>query len=385
MLILEKPFVSDTLVRCAIENGLPVLRNEMSESLVAKGHKLSLYNDSDFVAEYNKRGRLYSMSENGLGWINANIRNQEFLDKITLLKDKAVFRKICASLYPDFFFCEKEVRDLGKIDVETLRFPLVLKPSVGFLSIGVYVVRDAEEWRKAVADIERTFSSASRQFPEFVVGSSRFLIEEYIKGEEFAVDAYFDAESKPFILNIYDHKFANEADTSDRLYCSSRALYDEYEQTFMQFLVSINEKVGLRNFPIHIEFRYDGKKAVPIEINPLRFAGFCLNELQTHISGVHPIISYFNNLHINKEEMWKGKEKDTYSFLLLERPAGYGNDMIFNEKKFRDEFMDVLELRPINDSNVSAAASAFIRTDKAHEAEFERILTLDMRDFMIRR
>lgn len=114
MLILEKPFVSDTLVRCAIENDLPVLRNEMSELLVAKGHKLSLYNDSDFVAEYNKRGRLYSMSENGLGWINANIRNQEFLDKITLLKDKTVFRKICASLYPDFFFCEKEVRDLGK-------------------------------------------------------------------------------------------------------------------------------------------------------------------------------------------------------------------------------------------------------------------------------
>ena len=53
----------------------------------------------------------------------------------------------------------------------------------------------------------------------------------------------------------------------------------------------------------------------------MRFAGFCLNELQTHITGIHPVVAYLENIHISKEEMWKGRENDTYSFLVLERPA----------------------------------------------------------------
>lgn len=214
-------------------------------------------------------------------------------------------------------------------------------------------------------------------------GTQKFLIEEYIKGEEYAVDTYFDENGNPTILNIFHHRFANESDTSDRLYCSSRALYDQYEESFMNFLVQLNKVLQLHDFPMHIEFRYDGKKAIPIEINPLRFAGFCLNELQTHISGLHPIVAYLENIHIGKEEMWQGKEKDTYSFLVLERPSDAAPEERFNEKKFREDMMDVLELRPLADPTVGVAATAFIRTDDAHKAELEHILHLDMHDYMI--
>ena len=382
MLILEKPYVSPVLVKFAEENNIPVLRNEMSQLLVKQGCRLNLLDDDEFVKEYERRGRLYTMSENALGWIFKHIKDDDLLSKINLLKDKKAFRDICRSIYPDFFYCEKTVEELAAIDASTLVYPLVLKPSVGFLSIGVYVVTNADEYRKAIADIKTSFSVASAQFPDFVVGSTRFLIEEYIHGEEYAVDAYFDENGTPFILNIYDHRFASESDTSDRLYCSSKAIYDEYEQPFMKFLQDINAKVGLKNFPMHIEFRYDGKKAIPIEINPLRFAGFCLNELQVHISGVHPIFSYLNNKSMSKEEMWRGKENDTYSFLVFERPKDSG-EKVFDEKKFRADFMDVCECRPLFDTAVSVAATAFIRTDRQHEEEFSRILNLNVKDYMI--
>lgn len=382
MLILEKPYVSEKLIQTAIEKKLPVLRNYMSEQLVSRGYKLNLYNDDEFVAEYHKRHRLYSMSENGLGWIVEHLKDKELIGKIELLKNKATFRRICSDMYPDFFFKEVEISELVKMGTAGLKFPLVLKPSVGFLSVGVYVVHDDIEWKAAMCDIEKNFAKASAQFPEFVVGTTKFLIEEYIHGEEYAVDAYFDEEGKPAILNIYHHRFASESDTSDRLYCSSKKLYDEYEKTFTDFLVNTNKVIQLKNFPMHIEFRYDGKKAIPIEINPLRFAGFCLNELQTHISGIHPIIAYLENTHISKEEMWKGRENDTFSFLVLERPANAPESSRIDSAKFKASFSDVLEIREVKEASVGVAATAFTRTDKVHESELDVILTLDMNDYM---
>jgi hypothetical protein len=382
MLLLEKPYVSETLIRTAVEKKYPVLRNAMSEQLAAAGHALNLYNDEDFAAAYKQRQRLYCMSENGLGWISQHIDDPALLEKINLLKNKAAFRRICRTLYPDYFFEEVSVSELDKVDANTLPFPVVLKPSVGFLSVGVYMVENREDWKNAVADIHQQFAKASAQFPEYVVGTSHFLMEKMIKGEEYAVDAYFDEEGSPVILNIYHHRFASATDTSDRLYCSSKALFDRYGQPFTDFLKATNQVIRLRNFPMHIEFRIENGRAIPIEINPLRFAGFCLNELQTHISGLHPVTAYLENLHISKEEMWKGRETDTYSFLVLEKPAGCPKNALFNVSKFEADFSDVLEIREVKGVEVGVAATAFTRTDTAHANELEALLHLDMRDYM---
>ncbi len=382
MIILEKPYVSDKLTQCAMEKNYPVLRNPMSEQMYGQGKKLNLCDDRSFVAAYRKTGRIYSMSENALGWIAENIPDPELIEHIRLLKDKTAFRHLCSKMYPDFFFREIPIEELPHTHTEDFPFPIVLKPSVGFLSAGVYVIRNKEEWKQATDDIAEHFGQVSRSFPEFVVGTQRFLAESYIKGEEYAVDAYFDKEKMPVILNIFHHRFASESDTSDRLYCSSRKLYDQYGENFTHFLTEINKVLQLHDFPIHIEFRYDEKRAVPIEINPLRFAGFCLNELQTHISGLHPVAAYLDNIHIEKEDMWKGKEKDTYSFLVLERPTDAPAQAQFDESRFRRDFSDVLEIRKVSDPAVGVAATAFIRTDPAHEEEFERILHLDMHNYM---
>lgn len=382
MIILEKPFVSETLIRCAVAHGIPVLRNGMSEQLVRSGHALNLYDDGAFGEAVRQGKRLYTMSENALGWLSEHLPESELLEKAGLLKDKAAFRKICSSMYPDFFFREVATGSLKQQDADALPYPLVLKPSVGFLSAGVYVVRDAEEYRRAVRDIDARFREVGQRFPACVVGTQRYLMEAFIRGEEYAVDVYFDKEGKPIILNIFHHRFADESDTSDRLYCSSRALYDRYETPFTDFLVEINRVFRLHDFPIHIEFRYDGTRAIPIEINPLRFAGFCLNELQTHISGLHPVTAYLNDVHVGREEMWKGKENDTYSFLVLERPSDVPETVRFNRRRFCTDFSDVLEIREVTDPAAGVSATAFLRTDQAHEEEFHRILHLDMHDYV---
>lgn len=378
MVIIEAPFVSDLMVETIEKNGIPVLKNEMSEKRVAHGVVLS---DSEFCKEYEKTGKLYTVSENALGWIYDHIQDKRFLDGISIVKDKSAFRKICRDIYPDFFFKELDINEMEQLNVDSVVFPCVIKPSVGFLSKGVFVVHDKKEYQAAVKSLQNDFAKASADFPEFVVGKSRFLIEEYIHGEEYAVDAYYDEHESPVILNIFHHKFMDESDTSDRLYMTNKGLFDQYEEPFTAFLTNLNKTMHLRNFPMHIEFRYDGKKAVPIEINPLRFTGFCLNELQVFISGNHPMQSFLKGIHISKEEMWKGKENLTYAFTVLDLPSGC-EEKAFDAEKFSADFHDVIDVRLVPDKTSGVAATVFLKTETENIQSFDRIMSLDMREYM---
>ena len=378
MVIIEAPFVSDLMVETIEKNGIPVLKNEMSEKRVAHGVVLS---DSEFCKEYEKIGKLYTVSENALGWIYNHIHDKRFLDGISIVKDKSAFRKICRDIYPDFFFKELDINEMEQLNVDSVVFPCVIKPSVGFLSKGVFVVHDKKEYQAAVKSLQNDFAKAGADFPEFVVGKSRFLIEEYIHGEEYAVDAYYDEHESPVILNIFHHKFMDESDTSDRLYLTNKGLFDHYEEPFTAFLTNLNKTMHLRNFPMHIEFRYDGKKAVPIEINPLRFTGFCLNELQVFISGNHPMQSFLKGIHISKEEMWKGKENLTYAFTVLDLPSDC-EDKTFDEVKFREDFPGVIDVRRVPDKSSGVAATVFLKTETKNLHAFDRIMSLDMHEYM---
>ena len=114
MIILEKPFVSDMLLNLIKEERLPVLKNETSEKYVSDGIVLS---DNDFCEEYKKIKKIYTVSENTLGWIYDNIKDDNFLKSISIVKDKAAFRRICRDIYPDFFFKESNIKELKEQNI----------------------------------------------------------------------------------------------------------------------------------------------------------------------------------------------------------------------------------------------------------------------------
>lgn len=92
--------------------------------------------------------------------------------------------------------------------------------------MGVYVIEEPEDWAAAVADIARREDGWHERYPESVVGSSEYLIEGYLAGTEYALDAYFDEGGTPHILNILRHDFAGPEDTSDRMYLTDGAIVD---------------------------------------------------------------------------------------------------------------------------------------------------------------
>jgi len=382
MIILEKPYVSAPLVEYLEKSQIAVLRNEMSELLAKQGHKLNLVNDKEFVEQYQQTGKLYAVSENALVWLYPHLAGSELIEKVKIVKDKAEFRKICAKIFPDFYYKEVEMNELRSLNPDELPLPLVIKPAVGFLSVGVYIVRDKKEWQDALDDIDRNFAKQCAVFPETVVKSGKFVLEDFIQGEEYAVDAYYDKDGKPNIINIFHHIFKSETDVSDRLYCMSKEIFEENYGPFNQFLIDLNGVLNLRNFPMHVEFRVDKNsgKAIPIEVNPLRFAGMCLNDLTRHTCGLLPVQCYFEGIHPDYATMWNGIEDDVFSFVVLDKP--YETTKALDFEKIKKHFHGVVETRDIQNPAMSVWGFLFVQTDKAHRAELQEILNSDLTEFI---
>ncbi len=383
MIILEKPYVSAPLVAYLEEKQVPVLHNDMAELLKQQGHCLNLLDDQQFVEQYQQSGKLYAVSENALVWLYAQLPESELVKKVKILKDKAAFRRICQQIYPDFYYKEVEMKALRSLDPDELPLPLVLKPSVGFLSVGVYIVRSKEEWNAALNDIDLNFAKQCAVFPDTVVRSENFVLEQFIEGEEYAVDAYYDSEGKPNIINIFHHIFKDETDVSDRLYCMSKQIFETNYPAFNQFCIDLNGVLQLKNFPMHVEFRVDHHtgRAIPIEVNPLRFAGMCLNDLTRHTCGLLPVKAFFEGTHPDYATMWNGIENDIFSFIVLDKP--YDTNRKLDFERIRRHFHGVLETRDIQNPAMSIWGFLFTKTTPQHKDELKEILFSDLQEFMI--
>ena len=383
MIILEKPYVSAPLVAYLEEKQIPVLHNEMAAQLTAEGHHLNLLDDKQFSEQYLKKEQLYAVSENALVWLYAQLPESELVKKVKILKDKVAFRRICQQIYPDFYYKEVEMKALRSLNPNELPLPLVLKPAVGFLSVGVYIVRNKEEWQAALDDIDRNFAKQCAVFPETVVRSEKFILEQCIEGEEYAVDAYYDAEGKPNIINIFHHIFKSETDVSDRLYCMSKQIFESNYPAFNQFCIDLNGALGLRNFPMHVEFRVDKNtgRAIPIEVNPLRFAGMCLNDLTLHTCHLLPVQAYFEGIHPDYATMWNGIENDVFSFVVLDKP--YDTNRKLDFERIKRHFHGVLETRDIMNPAMSIWGFLFTQTTPEHKEELHEILHSSLEEFMV--
>lgn len=371
MVILEEPYVSEVLINYLKTNKIPVLKNHFSEQINQHENRLDLITESDFIKKYKSFRKIYTVSEYALDWVISTLNDKALNKQITLLKNKADFRRALHSLYPDFFFQEITYSDLFTFDVSNLRFPFVIKPAVGFLSAGVYTVFNVEDWQYALAEIKKDFKKQAEKFPDTVVGNDAFILESYIGGKEFAVDIYF-RDKEPVIINIFEHPFSSAKDVSDRLYITSKQIFDRYLNVFTEYVNRLNKVLDLDNIPIHIELRVDGDAIYPIEINPLRFTGLCLNEINSYITGKHPLEFYFSNTAPDYETIWKGKEEETFSFSIIEK--NLSTNIPFDINSITKIYSDILELRMVKNPRLDIEAFIFSKTH--NETELENILNL---------
>jgi len=387
MIILDHPYVSQILEDTIAQNNFGVLNNIAAEELTSR-KDLQLLNDEAFTKAIRnqKVPLLYTNSENSIEWITQNLGFTRLPELILIFKNKARFRERIKSMYTDFFFKEVSFDQLDQLSSQALPFPFIIKPSVGFFSIGVHVVNNPEEWGKVVAKLKAEIGSLGHNFPGEVINVSNFILEEIIPGDEFAVDVYYDRNGEPVVLNILKHLFSSAEDVSDRVYITSKQIIEEHLESFTQFLSKMGDLIELRGFPMHIEFRVDSNNhIIPIEVNPMRFAGWCVTDIAWYAFGINVYEYFFEQKQPDWEAILKDKNDDIYSMVVADLPKDIPADNIkeIDYEKFRTYFEDPLELRKIDYKKHGVFAFQFARTSYKNRKLLEDILQSDLKEFLI--
>lgn len=386
MIIIEKPYASEFLIDTVVQNDWYVLENEtINEADIEEG-AFELV-PSDVAKRFyltQEYPLIYANSENAITWVLENLPESNLCSYIKFCKDKIAFREALAEMYLDFYFQAAGLDDLKNIAVENIKFPVIIKPSVGFLSFGVHVVKDSKEWKETIEKLEKEVKQAGTLYPQHVVNSAKFIIEEMIEGEEFAVDAYYDRDGEPVILNIFQHPFNNSKDVSDRIYLMSTGIMIKYMAKFGLLLREIGHLKNIKNFPMHIELRVTkDDKIIPIEINPMRFAGWCTTDVAKYAWGINVYECFFNQQRPDWNTILTNAGKEVYYFSMAEVPSGQDRGKIqgFEYERFLANYSNVLEVRRINFKENPLFAIVFGSTKSKDEVV--KILSLKTSDYIL--
>ncbi|MGE4292066.1 MAG: ATP-grasp domain-containing protein [Desulfovibrio sp.] len=394
MFLLEAPYVSEFLKQSVLESGAPVLDNAKARQALA-GADAKLTSAEEFARLLRAGGRLYSNSENCIQWIEEHLQGTVLPGRIALLKDKARFRDLTRDLYPDFQYRELALDELSGFDPGSFPKPFVVKPSVGFFSLGVHKVHEDADWPAILRTIQEEVRTVRDMYPAQVLDLGRFVVEECIEGEEFAVDAYFNGQGEPVILNIFTHLFASRDDVSDRVYYTSANIVRTWEERFRELLAKVGHRAGLRDFPIHAELRVDTREggackwasqecAAFIEINPMRFAGWCCTDLAHFAYGLNPYQHYLEQTRPDWDAILAGREGKVWSLVVADIPPDVDRSRIasVDYEAFRAAFARPLELRPVDYVRYSVFAFLFAETPEADLSELTAILKADLRRYI---
>jgi hypothetical protein len=382
MILLGNPYVSPLLAATAAVLQIPALK--LGDVKLSSTAELNLQTEQNFFRTFaEKRLPLLTNSENSIEALERHVPDHPLVRQAALFKNKAKFRHWLREMYPDFCYRECHMEDLDQLSPGELPFPVIVKPAIGYASLGVYRVNDAEEWTATCSRIKQDMEEARLLYPASVLNASRYLIEEWIEGEEYAIDAYYDADGEPVILNVFKRMFSHQGDTSDRIYYTSKQVISEATEPVVGFLRDLGEKGDFRFFPLHVEVRISAAgRLVPIEVNPLRFAGIGTADLGYYAYGINPYESFFLQRKPDWQRILAESDEHIYSFFCAELPVSLNATKLvgIDEALFRTHFSDILAYRPMYGYDPTTFAVVFYRSDNLEENK--RLLLLDLQQFV---
>lgn len=383
MMIVDEPFAAPELIEYLECSREPVLANGMAGKILER-HSIETLMDKEFAARVNAGERFICTSENAFGWIAQHIEDETVTGAIATFKDKARMRKLLAPMYPSLEYREIPTAQLRELPFEDLSTPFVLKPNVGYCSVGVYVVESRQQWDAALADIDENMAVWRSRYAESALGEGSFLIESYLEGTEFAIDAFFDENGEAVVLDVLRHEFANVADTSDRCYITGASVINAYASDFALWLTEVNGYVGAKNFPVHVEARMSNGVITPIEFNPLRFAGICGTEVAYHAYGFHTYDYFLRDIRPNWNELLKGKEGKLYCMGYLPSPEELAaGKCTFDYDGFLSHFGGLQAFHRFDPRETGALGFIFLETEESSETERAFLREADLTRFCV--
>ena len=348
--LVDGPYVSDYLKQTIYQLNIPVVKTSEAQKYLDES-KTNFISEAgaNLKLSENPNQIIYTNSENTLDWIYAHDHKGAMVGSIHKAKDKVLFRKVLEPQNPEFFYQEVKYEEIDSLNIQEIPLPVIIKPAIGFFSLGVYSIQKSNEWKDIITQIHETSRDISRLYPESVLDNTRFIIEELIEGEEFAVDCYYDHNGNAVVLNMMKHLFATETDMNDRVYITSTEILSQYLVPIQNHLTTIGKLLGYHDFPAHIELRIKATGEITtIEINPLRFGGWCSTpDLAQHTWGINIYELLFKGLKPDWSKIISQRGGKVYALVVLNNSTGVSGSQIksFNYDQLLRKIDTPFELR----------------------------------------
>jgi len=387
LVVASGPYISPHFVDTVTRNGWPVLdTGGAAEFGLETTARLAGAEGLRRAAAHVRDGRILTTGEHALGFVSEHFPDTSTARAAGLFKNKAGFRRAMEPLFPGLWFEECGAEALRTLSPDAERYPFVIKPSVGFFSIGVHIVRSPADWAGVRETLLAEVAAASEDFPDHVLNRTRFLLERYVAGEEFAVDACFDDSGKPIIFNVLQHRYGSEDDVSDRLYVSSQSIVENVLPDAAKLLAAVNPDREIRNFPLHAEFRRTASgDLVPIEVNPLRFGGWCTTGDFAHFAwGFNSYELYMNGARPDWQRAFAGRSDREFALVVLDNDTGVPPGEIhgFDYDALLARFTRPLHLNRMDYNRFPLFGFLFVETPGKDRSETDWILRAGLREFL---
>ncbi|KIL49095.1 ATP-grasp domain-containing protein [Jeotgalibacillus campisalis] len=365
MLILDRQIVSPILIETAIDHSVPIYYSSDIRELVLSSNEKILTN-----------------SESCLSILEAQYPEHAHTLTSKLMKNKAAFREFASAVNPDYYFALLTMEELLAEDKKNIPFPVVIKPNKGYSSVGVYIVHQESEWDQAVKGLYTDLLLSKSMYSNTVLDGEEIIVEQWIDGDEYAVDCYINHDGKPVILNILKRMFADEHDTSDRIYYTSANIMLNMKEAITDYLIELTKQMNIKNYPFHLEVRDSRKGIVPIELNPLRFAGAGTTDVSYHAFGINGAEHYFQDMEPQWPQILDEKDDSVYGFFCAELPSSVSKSLIhtIHHEKLKNEFKHILEYREINASVDRTFAVIFFKSMEM--SDIHHLLNLDLTQYI---
>lgn len=165
-----------------------------------------------------------------------------------------------------------------------LDFPFVVKPNLGYASVGVSVVRNVDEFEERVRSI--------RKMNRFFLGNtfravpSAVLCESLLEGPEFAVDS-ITVGGITRVFGIFSRTFAAKYDFQDHILVLDPSLDHALRKQIENCVVNHLNLAGYTDGPSHTEIRLHKDTGIPVVLEcALRVgAGGCMGAIIERATG----------------------------------------------------------------------------------------------------
>ena len=258
-----------------------------------------------------------------------------------LLKDKLAFRNMLKEIYPEYSFRHVSTEEIASLEIDRKS---VIKPVRGIFGTAVKVISPGTDLVQLGLEMSAVIGKNAKVYPETVLSGGDFIVEDFIEGEEYAVDMFYDSQGEPCIVNIMHHPLpANEA-YIHMIYNASERAFDAMYRKSKEFFRELNRLLKVTNFAMHSELRLQNDRICPIEINSMRFGGMGLCNLAWFAFGINPFLCFLYETEPDWDTIWKERKEKIYSFFIA-----YNGDSVNTEQsrplpdKLRSRFTKVLK------------------------------------------